>query len=692
MADTAKVIRLEPEVQRHVRARMARLPSSVLAFHDAGKKLLADCMVTFFEAADDALFDMADKAQSNQEQNVFFDSMREVRMQRKGIESRIMDTVEEAFARLVASDDRDLLKDTGELSAEALSLVHSEDLEQLVAVEATVTRADREYLKPLHQAASALAPVVPLEVNEKNFPFGPNVLCSALMAQIKRLDIDIKAKLELFKLFDRSVIHQLHVFYNQLINLLADQGLKAKFTEPKSSAQAAHSKAPASANSQLLQVLAFAQKLPINAASDHGVDVQRVLASIQQHRGIEIKLGRIEKETINLVHMMFRFILRDHQLAMPLRDLVCRLQIPILRTALVDSSFLTDKRHPARRFLNEFTAVALQWNGAAEVKPEDTLFAFMCSAVERIVEQKVMTVEIFKEALADFSSFVEKDRRRSAVLEKRTVDAEDGKARAEQARKKVADEVQWRTMAHNLPPVVQELVNGPWSNVLFVTGLKFGFDSTEWHEQLKVLTDLVWSVQPCQSKHDRQKLIRLIPDLVQRMRRGLDAISYNPFEVSELFAGLEELHLKRIRGEESAVEPPAESTVEFEQLRSDESDLAIEPAVHVEEVPESESLPENDPHMLTVAGFVHGTWFDLNHGSDEVIRCRLAAFIKPTGKYIFVSRSGTKVAEKTQQDLAQALKLGQVRTVDNAMLFDKALESVVSGLRKSKNEMPLDFN
>ncbi len=64
-------------------------------------------------------------------------------------------------------------------------------------------------------------------------------------------------------------------------------------------------------------------------------------------------------------------------------------------------------------------------------------------------------------------------------------------------------------------------------------------------------------------------------------------------------------------------------------------------------------------------------------------RCRLAAFIRPTGKYIFVNRNGMKVAEKTQQELAQALQRGHVRPLDNSMLFDRALETVVSSLRKS---------
>jgi hypothetical protein len=44
-----------------------------------------------------------------------------------------------------------------------------------------------------------------------------------------------------------------------------------------------------------------------------------------------------------------------------------------------------------------------------------------------------------------------------------------------------------------------------------------------------------------------------------------------------------------------------------------------------------------------------------------------------------------KVAENTQQELALALKNGFIRPLDNSMLFDRALETVVSSLRKSPN-------
>lgn len=701
MTDSAKVIRLEPENQRQVRARLARLPAVIHILNEAGQKFLTAALEGYFDAADDALFDLADKAQNNNEQNAFFDSMREVRVQRRSMERRFFEMIDDAFSRL-AGDDRSGVKAEVELTPEALSLVQNEDLEQLVALEATVGRAMREHAVVMQGIAEALSRILPVEVNEQKVPLSPAVICHAAMAQIKRLDIDIKAKLVLFKLFDRLVVARLNELDQQVVECLESSGIRVvlgrkRVQENYDEAAAMHAAAASSPGSagadsvrsptqgELLKLLSFMQRLPLTGESANGLDFERVIASIQNRRGQQLEIGRLEKETMGLVQMLFRFVLRDQDLADPFRELIGRMQVPVLKMALLDEQFLVEKRHPARRLLNELVAAASQWHKGETLVGDEPLLAFMRSTVDRILNDFDSNPDLFKDALADFTSFVEKEKRRAAVLEKRTVDAEDGKARAEQARKTVASEVQLRTMAHHLPELVQVLINGPWSNVLFVTGLKYGFGSAEWAEQLKVLSDLVWSVQPCSSKSDRQKLIRLIPDLIMRLRRGLDSISYNPFEVAELFTGLEEIHLARIRGELAPSEERAAAAQAAEVAASVPQVLAEPPKAQP-------TLPADDPHMLMVTTLAQGSWFDLEDADGkDPLRCRLAAFIRPTGRYIFVNRNGIKVAEKTQLELAIALKTGHMRALDHSMLFDRALESVVTSLRQAK-AAPLDLD
>src|SRR5690606_27893415 len=75
----------------------------------------------------------------------------------------------------------------------------------------------------------------------------------------------------------------------------------------------------------------------------------------------------------------------------------------------------------------------------------------------------------------------------------------------------------------------------------------------------------------------------------------------------------------------------------------------------------ADSLPEGDQHLSLVANLTQGSWFEMQSDDGQKFRCRLAAIIRATGKYIFVNRSGVKVAEETRMSLAIALKSGRLQ-------------------------------
>jgi hypothetical protein len=81
-----------------------------------------------------------------------------------------------------------------------------------------------------------------------------------------------------------------------------------------------------------------------------------------------------------------------------------------------------------------------------------------------------------------------------------------------------------------------------------------------------------------------------------------------------------------------------------------------------------------------------GNWVDFRQDDGRMLRCRLAAVINGIGKYIFVNRSGIKVAELNRDELEAALIEQSVMLIDDDRLFDRALESVISNLRDMKDK------
>ena len=104
----------------------------------------------------------------------------------------------------------------------------------------------------------------------------------------------------------------------------------------------------------------------------------------------------------------------------------------------------------------------------------------------------------------------------------------------------------------------------------------------------------------------------------------------------------------------------------------------------VPRIPDEQTFEDVTLTATTVDELRVGSWVEIQEDEEHKLRGKLAAIIKPTGKYIFVNRTGMKVMEKTRMGLAVEFRRGAIRLLDDALLFDRALESVIGNLRKLK--------
>ncbi|MGH8357299.1 MAG: DUF1631 family protein, partial [Pseudomonas sp.] len=376
-----------------------------------------------------------------------------------------------------------------------------------------------------------------------------------------------------------------------------------------------------------------------------------------------------DEDVINLIAMLFEFILNDGTVPESLKALIARLQIPMLKVAVLDKSFFSRTNHPARRLLNEIASAAMGWSQRDDYQ-RDSLYLHIEQVVQRLLNDFVDDPAIFSQLLTEFTAFTHDERRRSELLEQRTRDAEEGRARTEIARQRVAEALNLRLLGKVLPEVVVQFLQQAWSQVLLLACLKHGEHSPQWLAGLRTMDELIWSVGLSEDTEAGRHLLEQLPGLLKALRDGLSGAAFDPFITREFFTRLQTLHVQSFRG--SAEEQPSLSQVEVREA------FVLSPAAPAIEA----SLPEDDPDLLKVRQLRIGCWVEFQEDAENTLRCKLTAIIAPGNTCIFVNRTGLKVLEKNPLELALEFKRGAVRTLDDALLFDRALASVIGNLRQ----------
>ena len=450
-------------------------------------------------------------------------------------------------------------------------------------------------------------------------------------------------------------------------------------------------------------------------------------------------LGQYNEDMIDIVSMLFDFILEDTNLSSELKGVIARLQIPMLKVGLVDKSFFSNRKHPARALLNELARAGLSLD--SKELTTNSMFVKISEIADIIINEFSDDVSLFDNLLEDFLEFKKLNERKSNIIEKRTKEAEIGKAKSETARSEVNVKLQAICDGFQVPEIAKSILKSVCSHTLLLDRLQENKDS--WKRHVRIAKLLIWSVQPINTAERLEKLTSKVPILVKGLRKDIEAISISPIEATRLLDELESRHrniiedareyinnkpkeeilrlpaididssiglsgkdLAEIDDQNAEIEANSSETsastvenirdveeesvefekdIQFEEIVIEDIGFSKAETGNVETGVSSEPIHINAEIRERVEELRAGSWVELMI-DDEFKRCKLAARIASTGKYIFVNRSGMKMAEFLTHDLCVTLQLEKLKILDDDALFDRALESVISNLRNMKAE------
>lgn len=263
-----------------------------------------------------------------------------------------------------------------------------------------------------------------------------------------------------------------------------------------------------------------------------------------------------EKMTIDIVAMLFEFILRDPLVPAEVRAQLGRLQFLVLKIALFDTSLLTQKQHPVRLLLNRIGSISL---GVTEANPRgERITAEVCRIVEILLRDGRGGVDQFSSMLDDFDAFIQNELRAGDVNVERAVHL------AEQAQSRTKRFMDATAKMHaalaGLPvdPFLHDFFVNVWVQVLEISGQT---DADAAHAFKLLVPDLLWSIAPKVSEQDRLDLFALLPGILETLREGLALTDQVEERQQSLLNWLVEAHTKALRSRKKAL--PALSLSSF---------------------------------------------------------------------------------------------------------------------------------
>jgi len=128
----------------------------------------------------------------------------------------------------------------------------------------------------------------------------------------------------------------------------------------------------------------------------------------------------------------------------------------------------------------------------------------------------------------------------------------------QRAREVVDGELSQRLAGLKLTAGLNDLLHGPWRELLAQNYLQQGFDSPGWNTSLMITDDLIWSISPKQSAEERKQLAAMIPSLIKALRESLEELNWDDIDFDSIFRELETRHIANLRGGAANDDAPPE--------------------------------------------------------------------------------------------------------------------------------------
>jgi len=268
---------------------------------------------------------------------------------------------------------------------------------------------------------------------------------------------------------------------------------------------------------------------------------------IQQHRS-ELQQAAntpLDHMVIDVVGSLFDAILSDPKVPPQMARLLARLQLPVLRAALGDTSFFSMRKHPVRRFINRLASLACAYEDFSQ-DPGLGFLQRVAPLVEEIAAGDFEKVKLYDEQLDALEAFVAEQNK--LTLQQQGLDAAVLLAKKETlARQNLQyqQELEKALADLPLPEFLRRFLCRDWGPVIVLASTQDSESQTQAMRRLG--KDLALSVLPKGGSPLRREFLSTLPVMVRSINEGLDRVNSPEAVRKQLFADLLPVHAESLK-------------------------------------------------------------------------------------------------------------------------------------------------
>lgn len=579
-------------------------------------KLICAQTNSALDAAPDFITDMAEQTSYPEVRNLYIETIHELRYNDKSVAKKFEESISHAFDSLMGNLDSPNPVAMG--GVDASHLFKASDLEEKLALETMSSKAKTRSELPLQSMVRSLNGLLGDDwVQNHGNPMDPEKVIKAWLAAMHVMQLHSSGNLAMYALFDTKVLYYLPTIYEKigsyLEKLTKNRGSLSGLSKTDSSGEydyeqdfgdidnviempdyasfssyesgksqnfdvntasatrpVRNSNAEAKSELRTAALVSLLDKLQRNRELDNSefydvsylMDLRNLLNSFDAVPGGVINpetIGVINDDVVDMTQLMFSFIMDDTQLPDDIRYHISHLQIPYLKLGLQDKSLFVDKDNPARQLLNDLAQAVNLWD-PAHSGGLDLLLAETSAVVDKIIDEYHTDTKVFTLIRERFNRFVSGDKYIDEEMQHRQKDTASKTEKADNVKLHIESRLDAICQNKRIPPIVDKILEGFWTKVLFLEYLKAGQESEHFADYMKTAEMLVDSTQLKSSTKERKEMAKYLPKIVKQLKKGLETISVSSFETVDIFRELQECHMLVLR--ESSENTPAQDDFE----------------------------------------------------------------------------------------------------------------------------------